>query len=111
MKKTTKKPLFVADLTNAETMNDVYYQFAVAKVDAGVPISKEECIAVRTEGFNTAVKYLSDIVSENKFEEICTVEGEDAEKILKEIDKILHKKQPWYKRLWKWATKPFRKNK
>lgn len=106
-KKTTKKPDFVVDWTNIETYLDVPYETAQAKVRAGLPISQEEADVIEKMGFMTAADIVDACVAEADKHTTVIEDDELAEKMVKMIKKHIAKKQPWYKRFWRWIT--FRK--
>lgn len=91
MKKTNKKQKYsyVVDLRDIETLSDIAPIWAFAKHEAGLALTNEE---------------LADICSYvyNEFGPKVTVICECG---------CCRKKAPWYKRFWRWLTKPFKKNK
>lgn len=102
-KKTTKKvkPAFIVDLTWAETSSDVMLAFANARFKAHIPLEERDYdIIVITATFE-AQEVVNEIISSMI----------DAQTLM--LNSIcaacsMHEK-PWYKRLWDWITKPFKK--
>lgn len=93
MKKTSKtqKYSYIVNLDDIKVLSDIAPIWAFAKHEAGLALSNEE---------------LADICS--------YVFNEFGPKITVVIDNTCNcpcKRAPWYKRLWRWLTKPFRKNK
>lgn len=100
--KKTKKPTFVVDLTNAQTYEDVKIAFICAKAANG-KITDTEVTNLINFGANMVLDYVAAIEDER---------SRIAKGILKIVNKAFNeKKDPWYKRAWRWITKPFRKNK
>ena len=83
--KAVKKPTFVVDISNANTVNDTVLAFAYAKQDAGLPITNDELVAIVIDAIDT---FKDDIVP------TCTVVVEKAKEVKKKL--------PWYKRFVKW---------
>ena len=111
-KKSTKKvtkPEFIVDMTTAETPLDVAYEFAEAKVRAGKPITQNEADTIEKTGFMTAANVVDACIADAEKHTTYIEDDELADKLLKEIKKHQNKKQPWYKRFWRWIT--FRSNK
>lgn len=99
-----KKPMFTVDLTAIDTPDDIVMEFIAAKVRAGLTISEKEMFFTMSYGAITALNAF-----ENFYNSHATVIESDelAQKLLKEIDKALKKKNAWYKRFWNWIKKPF----
>ena len=106
--KTNKKPLFVADLTKAHTAEDVKFEFIRGKAKAGVKLTDEEIMWLVKLGSDITLEAIDESLV--KLKPIAQFDDVDR-KTVDKIFKILTKKEPWYKKFWKWATKPFRKNK
>jgi len=70
------KPSYIVDLDEIETLSDIAVTFALAKHNAGLPLTDEDL----TDIIEYAVKYARPLVF------ICECKCE--------------KKTPWYKRLW-----------
>lgn len=102
--KTTKtnKPLFIADLTEAETPEDVKFEFIRAKAKAGVKLTDDEIMWLVKLGSNITIEVIDEHVT--KMKPIAQFDNVSKEKVDK-IFKILTKKEPWYKRFWKWITR------
>lgn len=108
-KKVTEKPDFVVDWTNIETYLDIPYETAQGKIRAGLPISQEEADVIEKMGFMTAADVVDACIADAEKHTTYIEDDELADKLLKEIKKYQAKKQPWYKRFWRWIT--FRSNK
>lgn len=102
--KTTKtsKPLFIADLTEAETPEDVKFEFIRAKAKAGVKLTDNEIMWLVKLGSNLTIEVIDEHLI--KMKPIAQFDNVSKEKVDK-IVKILTKKEPWYKRFWKWITR------
>lgn len=108
-KKVTKKPDFVVDWTNIETYLDIPYETAQGKIRAGLPISQDEADVIEKMGFMTAVDAVDIMLNEAEKHTTYIEDDKLADDMLKLIKKYQTKKQPWYKRFWRWIT--FRSNK
>ena len=106
-KKVTKKPDFVVDWTCIDTYLDIPYETAQAKVRAGLPISQDEADVIEKMGFATAANLIEDCIAEADKHTTYIEDDKLADDILELIKKHQTKKQPWYKRFWRWIT--FRK--
>lgn len=86
MKKSTKefKPTYVVNIDEIEYLEDIPSVWALAKQDAGLPLTDEEltdiCVRVCRE-----------------MRPIITVVGCNCD--------CVTKKEPWYKRFWNWLTR------
>lgn len=102
-KKTTKavKPVFTVDLTEAEDSFDAMLAFAWARFDAKLPLSKEDLLVIVISELYDFVDgaALATVIAKEVFSGFC----EKCERC--------EKKTPWYKKVWNWITKPFRKKK
>ena len=96
--KKTFKPAYVVDMTKATTAEDLFLEFVVAKVNAGIAISGEELK-------HTIEHFVNDAVS-NAMAVGAII---STALILADQEPIKPKKLPWYKRFWRWIT--FRSNK
>lgn len=111
-KKTKKEPKFIVNYTNIERPEDVYIEYILAKVRAGMVIDSEEAKALVHFGAVLTMEIIDDYIE--IFEKTCVTTINDdkiAEDVLKILTKAAQKKQPWYKRLWNWVKKPFCKKK
>lgn len=111
-KKTKKEPKFIVNYTNIERPEDVYIEYILAKVRAGMVIDSEEAKALVHFGAVLTMEIIDDYIE--LFEKTCVTTIEDekvAEDLLNILVKATQKKQPWYKRLWNWIKKPFCKKK
>lgn len=106
-KKVTKKPDFVVDWTNIETYLDIPYETAQGKIRAGLPISQEEADVIEKMGFMTAADVVDTMLNEAEKHTTYIEDDKLADDMIKLIKKYQNKKQPWYKRFWRWIT--FRK--
>jgi hypothetical protein len=98
----TIKPLFIADLTEAETPEDVKFEFIRAKAKAGVKLTDNEIMWLVKLGSNITIEVIDEHIT--KMKPIAQFDNVSKEKVDK-IFKILTKKEPWYKRFWKWITR------
>lgn len=92
------KPLFIADLTEAETPEDVKFEFIRAKAKAGVKLTDNEIMWLVKLGSNITIEVIDEHITKLK---PIDVSKEKVDKIIN----ILTKKEPWYKRFWKWITR------
>ena len=108
-KKTSKakKPDFVVDMTVASTPLEIAYEEAQGKVRAGLPISQDEADTIEKVGFFTACDVVQKCVDEIDANTTYIEDDKLADDMIKLIKKYQNKKQPWYKRFWRWIT--FRK--
>ena len=112
-KKTKKdtKPMMIVNLTNIEQIDDISDAFIIAKINAGIPLTKIDFYTIK---YNTASR-IFDLFSDmfKDFDENIPVIEDD--KLVQDIIKLVYdrttKKQPWYKRFWNWVKKPFTKKK
>lgn len=97
-KKNNKKYAYVVDLTEIEVLDDIDVVFALAKQDAGLPITDDELmdIVYFAVSKNFAIKMLECIPCIEKFLND-----------LPAIVKAAH--TPWYKKVWNAITYPARK--
>ena len=98
----TIKPLFIVDLTEAETPEDVKFEFIRAKAKAGVKLTDNEIMWLVKLGSNITIEVIDEHIT--KMKPIAQFDNVSKEKVDK-IFKILTKKDPWYKRFWKWITR------
>ena len=107
-KKTTKKtvsPKFIVDLTKAESATDVYAQFALAKQEAGLPLSNEEFNAIMLIAGIVAVEDLGEAINNVS----KSIEIKNGEKLVFDAKGHFTVKKPnIFRRFWNWIT---RKNK
>ena len=103
--KNTKKPLFVVDLTKAETPEDVRFEFIRGKALAGQKLTDEDLKFLVRMGANAMLEVIDEHMAELKPVSFQTTDKKKIEKVIK----ILMPKEPWYKRFWKWLKKPFTK--
>lgn len=112
-KKTKKdtKPMMIVNLTNIEQIEDISDAFIVAKINAGIPITKIDLYTIRYNIASRIFDLLGDMIKD--FDENIPVIEDD--KLVQDIIKLVAdrttKKQPWYKRFWNWVKKPFTKKK
>ena len=107
-KKVSKKiePKFIVDLTNANTIDDVYLAFALAKHNAGLPINDAELTTI----VGTAVDLTIQAMTNNY---IClpkdagkSIEVNDGEKLIFDSKGNVSVKKPnVFKRFWNWITR------
>lgn len=111
--KKINKPTIIVDLTQAETCEDVRFEFTRAKAKAGVPLTDTEINSVIAYGAHLALDTI-DSFCEQFAAEYQTVQITDKKKVkkaIKAIQSILKPKTPWYKKVWNWMKKPFTKKK
>ena len=106
-KKNTKKPTFIVDLTNIECCEDIRFEFVKAKATQGVAVSKEDIEFIVNYGANLAINLIDSYIA--KFcdaNSVVQITDKNVVKdIVKYVEKKIVKKEPWYKRLWKWVTR------
>ena len=97
MKKTNKtfKPAYTVDMTKASTAEDLFLEFVIAKVNAGIAITGEELKHVVEHFVDDAIDKATTIATTLITTAII-------------LDNSGEKKLPWYKRFWNWII---RKNK
>ena len=111
-KKSTKKaPAFIVNYTDIQWPQDVIFEIIISKVRSGIAITKEEAAALVEFGADCALEAMEEYVANMNTKSFVIDDDEFARKLLKMCMDKATKKQPWYKRFWKWLTKPFRKNK
>lgn len=97
-KKNTKKYAYVVDITEIEVLDDIDVVFALAKQDAGLPITDDELmdIVIFAVNKNIAVKMLEFVPT--------------LKEIFKDLPNIVKAATtPWYKKAWNTITYPVRK--
>lgn len=103
------KPLYVVNLTDIETADDVKLSYIHAKTESGVAIDKDDVAWLVALG----AKITCDVIDEsiaNRNKNVIKIEDDSLYNKLEDIlVKAIAPKQPWYKRAWRWITKPFRK--
>ena len=104
MKKTNKIP-YVVNLTEAETPEDVAFEFARGKAKAGIALSEAEVMSMVAYGAKLTMEAIDDALIDMQPISFQTTDKKKIEKVIK----ILMPKEPWYKRFWKWLKKPFTK--
>lgn len=106
MNKNTK-PAFIVDLTNIESCEDIRFEFVKAKATQGVAVSKEDIEFIVNYGANLAINlidsYITQFCDANTVVQIT--DKNVVKDIVKYVEKKIVKKEPWYKRLWKWVTR------
>ena len=99
------KPKFTVDLTKAECANDVFAQFAVAKQEAGLPMTDNEFNAVVLASSMMAVEALGEAINKVSKE----IEIKNGDKLVFDSKGNFKVKKPnIFRRFWNWIT---RKNK
>ena len=111
MKKTTKKYKYIVDLTKAESAGDVYDAFIEAKVAAGEPIKEVELVRAKAHIIDIMFDTIDGITFEIDRKTQFIKDDKLAQDLVKIIKKHVAKKDPWYKRFWKWVKKPFTRKK
>ena len=106
MNKNTK-PAFIVDLTNIESCEDIRFEFVKAKATQGVAVSKEDIEFIVNYGANLAINlidsYITQFCDANTVVQIT--DKNVVKDIVKYVEKKIVKKDPWYKRFWKWVTR------
>lgn len=85
----TKKYSYIVDYDKIEVMNDIDAVWALAKQEAGLPLTNSELGSIVLHSYEA----FGPKVTVQVYSCRCT------------------KKTPWYKRVWNFLTKPFKKNK
>ena len=109
MKKTSKKPVIVVDLTKAETCDDIRFEFTRAKAKAGVPLTNAEINQVVVYGAKLALDTIDAFCDQyvSEFQAVTITDKKQIKKAIKTIESIMKPKTPWYKKVWNWMKKPF----
>lgn len=95
--KNTVKPAYVVDVTDCYDMYDFSLAFAIAKQKAGQPLTDENLDIICTAAVDSLLNALSDLGAINK-KNHCI-------EIVRNITVCdCRKKEPWYKRFWKWLV-------
>ena len=96
IKKTKKavKPLFIVNITDCNTANDIIVKFAQAKQQVGLALTNTEFEAVVND---RALKNI------DVYSRACFACGYAVGRVFAE--EKAQKKQPWYKRFWKWLLR------
>lgn len=94
----TKKYSYIVDYDKIEVMNDIDAVWALAKQEAGLPLTNSELESIVLHSYEAfgpkvTVRIYPCRCTKNTPWYKCT------------------KKTPWYKRVWNFLTKPFKKNK
>lgn len=106
---TKKNPKFIVNLIDVETPEEIYDAFFTAKVKAGEPLTLAEYNCEKNIVLTTVLNAIDNAVAEYNTHVHYIQDDKLAQKLMKEVKKYMNKKQPWYKRFWRWIT--FRKNK
>jgi hypothetical protein len=111
--KKNNKPTIIVDLTQAETCEDVRFEFTRAKAKAGVPLTEGEINQVVAYGAHLALNTIDSFCEQfaSEYQTVQITDKKKVKKAIKAIESILKPKTPWYKKLWKWVKKPFTKKK
>ena len=113
MKKTTKKPAFIVDLTNIDSCEDIQFEFTRGKVKAGIAITEDELYNLVDYGSKLTLNMIDSAL--NTYCEVNKPVIITDEKLVGKISKFVIKqitpKKPWYKKLFGWIKNPFKKNK
>ena len=107
------KPTIIVDLTQAETCEDVRFEFNRAKAKAGVPLTDAEINSVVAYGATLALDTIDQFCEKYQmmYPAIEIKDKKQVQKAIKAIESIIKPKTPWYKKLWNWVKKPFTKKK
>lgn len=110
IKKNTN-PTMIVDLTNVKSPADISDAFILAKIHAGMPISDVDFLTAKLNTIDRMVEAVNTLANDLDVKTTYINDDKLAKKLMKEIDKALNKKQPWYKRFWNWLKNPFVKKK
>ena len=111
MKKTVKKPAFIVDLTKAETIEDIKFEFIRAKAKAGVKLDDDEIFFLVNLGATMAIEVIDECIEKLNAKTVHIHDDKLYHKLENILKEATQPKNPWYKRFWGWITKPFKKNK
>ena len=109
--KKNNKPTIIVDLTQAETCEDVRFEFTRAKAKAGVPLTDAEINSVVAYGANIALNTIDQFCEQFQTVSVEIKDKKQIKKAIKAIESIIEPKTPWYKKVWNWVKKPFTKKK
>lgn len=109
MKKTTKKPAFIVDLTKAESVTDIKFEFIRAKAKAGVKLDDEEIFFLVNLGATMAIEVIDECIEQLNAKTVHIHDDKLYNKLEGILKEAMEPKKPWYKRFWGWITKPFKK--
>lgn len=110
-KKTTKSTELYVNMMDPDGILDTKYNLILAKVRANVPIITSEIDDLVRYGAEMVLDLIDDAYDAISDNVTFVKDGKLAEKLIKVIKEDLKKETPWYKKVWNWITKPFRKNK
>ena len=102
--------MIIVDLTQAETCEDVRFEFTRAKARAGQPLTDTEINQVVKYGAHLALEAIDQFCDTYaaQWKHVEIKDKKQIEKAIKMIEKMMQpKKEPWYKRFWGWIKKPF----
>ena len=103
------KPAYVVNLTDVETPEDIRLSFIMAKAKSGVAIDEADVKWLVNLGVKVTCNIIDEAVEERQ-KDVIKIEDDDLYNKLESIlAEAIAPKQPWYKRAWRWITKPFRK--
>lgn len=109
--KKTVKPKFVVDLTKVYTADDIQFEFIKAKATQGAGVSEEDIKFLVNLGANMMIDIIDAYIGEIGNKAVVCTDKKIVTDIINYIEKKISKKDPWYKRAWKWIKHPFKKNK
>lgn len=88
--KKSKNPEFIVNAYTPNTVNDLNDNVVYAKIRAGMLITEDEIDSVITNFARKAARFMALMTS-------CLFEATQCD--------MCPKKEPWYKRLWKWIRR------
>ena len=107
--KKAAKPVYVVNLTDIETADDVKLEFVHAKARSGVAIDNDDVVWLIALGAKLTCEAIDKSI-EDRNKNVIKIEDDSLYNKLEDIlVRAIAPKQPWYKRTWRWITKPFRK--
>lgn len=96
-KKDNRKEL-VVNLSNVNDIDDLYFNYAIGKCNAGIPLNNLEFTTIYRRGLNDAYTFAIEMFNVMScLNAACNEEQK--------------KDEPWYKKVWNKITSPFKKNK
>ena len=110
-KKTTKSTELYVNMMDPDGILDTKYNLILAKVRANIPIITSEIDDLVRYGAEMVLDLIDDAYDAISANVTFVKDGKLAEKLIKVIKEDLKKETPWYKKVWNWITKPFKKNK
>lgn len=98
-------------MTSADSVLGMKCELIDAKVRAGIPITSEDVNSLIFYGVEMTADCIEKAVEKICSTCICINNNEAVKDILSVLTSKSGEKTPWYKKVWNWITKPFKKNK